>query len=159
MRKGWSLEKSDWKELSGDLLYGSIWQYVQLNMTNVDAIPRDAGVYLVCALVPGRRRSTKVSPNDLFGLLYTSIYVGVSINLQERFIGHCRRPDELVQKSKECFGDGLDFWFTKLETSRIGAVEVHLIDCLGPPANKIRGSFIGKTLAPITAGSGFKIRK
>lgn len=157
MRYGWSLKNSDWKKLPSDLLYGSIWQYVQLNMTNVDAIPRDAGVYLVCTLVPGRRRSSKVSPNDLFGYLYTSVYVGVSTNLQERFKSHCRSPDELMKKSKECFGDGLDYWFTKLEPSRIGAIEVHLIDCLGPPGNKIRGSLVGKALAPIPAGSGFKI--
>ncbi len=158
MRYGWSLEKTAWAILADDLLYGDIWQYVQLDMTNVDAIPRDAGVYLVCTLVPGRRRSSKVSPNDLFGYLYTSVYVGVSTNLQERFKSHCRRPDELMEKSKECFGDGLDYWFTKLKPSIIEDIEVHLIDCLGPPANKIRGSLRGKTLAPIPAGSGFKIR-
>lgn len=155
MRYGWSLTKHEWDKLSADLLHGDIWQDVQLNIADVDAVPKDAGVYLVCTLVPGRRRRNTIPPNDLFGLLYTSIYVGTSHNLRQRFTDHCKRPDELMKRSKECFGDGLDFWFTKLESSRIKAVEAHFIDCLGPPANKIRGSLIGKPLEPIPARSGF----
>lgn len=154
MRYGWSLVKCEWNRLPSDLLNERIWQSVQLTIVDLNAVPEHAGVYLICTLVPGRRRSNRISPNDLFGIMYTAIYVGISDNIRERFKRHCNNPDERMSQSRECFGDSLDFWFTRLESNQLGAIETYLIDCLGPPANKIRGSLKGALLEPISAKSG-----
>ncbi len=73
----------------------------------------------------------------MFGRLYTAIYVGSSNNLKKRF-GEQLRNQELLNKVGS-FVDGLDFWFCRLDVRQIEKIEQSLIDCLGPPANSIRG--------------------
>ena len=155
MRYGWSLAKSEWGELPTELVNAAVWQFVQLNILEIDAVPQHAGLYVVCSLAPGRRRIATPHPNDLFSWLYAALYVGVSDNLQQRFRRHCNRPDEPMTRCMECFGESLDFWFVSLDASVIRNAEARLIDCLGPSANRIRGSLKGKALEPIAAGSGF----
>ena len=151
MRYGWSLIKHEWGGLPSELVNGEPWRSVQFDMADVNSVPPSPGVYLVCASPPGRRRSTTTSPNDLFGLLYTAIYAGRSENLRRRFEEHCRNPKGEILSSRECFADSLDFWFTRLDPSELAAVETQLIDCLGPPANAVRGMISARIQNPVPA--------
>ena len=151
MRYGWSLVRDEWSGLPGDLVNGKVWRSVQFNTDEATSVPASPGIYLICTSPPGRRRSTIISANDLFGLLYTAIYAGKSENLRRRFGDHCRNPKSEILTSRECFADCLDFWFTKLDPSKLDIVEAQLIDCLGPPANVVRGMITARIQNPVPA--------
>ena len=153
MRYGWTLVKSEWTALPEDLVNGNSWRSVQLDLADINSVPEDHGVYVICCSPPGRRRGDTKSPNDLFGVLYTAIYVGKAEKqtLRARFGQHCRNPKEELRSSKEVFASNLDFWFIRLDVSRIPYVEAKLIDCFGPPANAIRGSISARILDPLPA--------
>lgn len=151
MRYGWSLVRSEWLRLPSDLVTGQPWRAVQFNMADANSVPATPGVYLICASPPGRRHSRTISSNDLFGLLYTAIYAGKSENLRRRFEEHCGNPKVEILSSRACFADGLDFWFTRLDSSKLDAVESQLIECLGPPANAVRGVISARIQNPVPA--------
>ena len=151
MRYGWSLAKLEWDGLSSEIISEESWRSVQFNIADVNSVPPSSGVYLLCTSPPRRRRSAVTSSNDLFGLLYTAIYAGKSENLRRRFEDHCRNPKSEIITSRECFADSLDFWFTRLDPSQLDIVEARLIDCLGPPANAVRGMITARIQNPIPA--------
>jgi len=151
MRHGWSLVKLEWNSIPHKLVNSKIWRSVQFNISDINSVPSSPGVYIICSSPPGRRRNDKVSPNDLFALLYNAIYVGKSENLRERFQNHCNKPKKEIVESRTCFEDSLDFWFFRLDASEIAYAEAHLIDCLGPPANTVRGIISATLQGPIPA--------
>jgi hypothetical protein len=81
-----------------------------------------------------RRRAANV-----FKLLYSPLYVGKSGNLNERFAAHCAAPKPEISQSQRCFRGNLDFWFLRLSEGKVNEVEAALIDCFGPPANRVAG--------------------
>jgi len=127
------------------------WRHVQFDVGDANSVPEQAGVYVICTYPPGQRRSVTLQANNLFATLFTAIYVGKSLNLKQRFRQHCQSTKAEIQDSRECFADGLEFWFIKLEPNVIASIEALLIDCLGPPANSIRGSINATIQDPIPA--------
>lgn len=151
MRYGWSLAEEDWRLLPSELVTGKVWRSVQFTVADANSVPTHPAVYLICTYPPGRRRGDQISPNDLFGLLYTAIYIGKSENLRQRFYQHCANPRAEIQKSRECFEDSLEFWFTRVDADQLDTIESLLIECLGPPANTLRGVITARLESPIPA--------
>lgn len=133
MQHGWTLEKQKWDQLL-TVVSGTRWSKTQLNQLYRDNVPEGPGVYAICV----KLRTSNFSPN-LFKTLYEIIYVGKSSSLQNRFLGHCRRPERGIEQAKECFGDNFEYWYTEIDPNRIDELETHLIECFGPPANRISG--------------------
>ncbi len=151
LQYGWTLQHVKWSVLPTELVNGDQWRSVQLSMSDVNSVPATSGVYAICACPPGRWRCETNSPNDLFGILYTAIYIGESGNLQRRFRQHCQNPKATLRLGRKCYADALEFWFFRLEQENLSAVEAQLIDCLGPPANEVGGSITARVLKPVPA--------
>ena len=138
MQHGWTLEKQKWDQLL-TVVSGTRWAKTQLNQLYRDSVPKGPGVYAICV---------KLSPpnfnESLFKALYEIIYVGQSNSLQNRFLVHCRRPDRGIEQAKKCFGDNFEYWYTEVNPNRIDELETRLIECFGPPANRISGRIRAK---------------
>ena len=162
MQYGWSMDERDWAKLPADVVNGKSWRYVPFDIGEEKSVPDDPGVYAICAFPPGRNRPKKAPKNDLFGVLYTTLYVGKAVKqtLRTRFGQHCNDPKDEIRECKEFFGN-LEFWFCRFDSERISEIEEFLIDCFGPSANLIRGgssankkgTISAKTLSAIKADS------
>ena len=130
---GWSPERALWLEL--ERVSGTYsWRCVNLDSTRAHQIPKESGVYLICASPPGSL-ATEISA-------YTVLYAG-QVNsskrgLRTRFLDHIQRPDPKLRLFLECFFPSVHFWFTlENEPSRINELESILIGTFNPPCNKI----------------------
>lgn len=81
-------------------------------------------------------------PNVFSGELSTiktPIYMGISKNLQRRFINH-QKKEELIE-ARQCFGNDMDFMYLKIEPYEEQDIKVFfeqpMIDCFGKVVNKI----------------------
>lgn len=134
MEHGWRLTLEAWNALE-PRVNGLAWRRVRFRRLDRDTVPSAAGIYAICGSPPMSVREHL--PRDLCDVLY----VGMSIDLQSRFLQHLTNPKEEMVKLSECYGpaEQLSFWFATAERSSINGIESALIDCFGPPANKIRG--------------------
>ena len=140
MRHGWTLEKQEWDHLRR-VVSKTCWSKTQLDQSCRDSVPKKSGVYAICAKLTDFKQS-------LFKALYEIIYVGKSRSLNRRFLEHCRRPERGVKQAKQCFGDNLEYWYTEVNPDRIDELEARLIECFGPPANRISGTIPAKLGTP-----------
>lgn len=133
MRHGWTLEKQEW-DLLPQVIEGTRWSKTRLGQLYRDSVPRGPGVYVICVKIPYFNQGP-------FKWLYNVIYVGKADkgNLQDRFLYHCNNPKQEIVMARQCFGDNLEYWFTEARPNKIAEIEARLIDCFGPPANRIRG--------------------
>jgi hypothetical protein len=111
---------------------------VRLTPADKNAVPKEPGVYMVCAAPPGYRMTRRRTAN-VFKLLYSPLYVGKSGDLNERFTAHCATPKPEIVESQKCFRGNLDFWFLRLKQGSINDMEAALIQCFGPPVNRVSG--------------------
>ena len=135
MRYGWSLQGGSWRRLPTGALK---WGTVRLTLNDRNAVPNTPGVYAMCAAPPGHKRGGGRGFN-LFKILYAPLYVGQARDLRARFIQHCKNPKLEIEQCLSCFKGRLDFWFLRLNLDQLDAFEAMLIDCFGPPANRISG--------------------
>lgn len=135
MRHGWSLQPETWAKLPKRALK---WRTVRLTLNDRKGVPNVPGVYVVCASPPEHTRASGRTLN-LLRLVYTPLYVGQARDLQSRFVQHCSNPKLEIGQSQACFQGRLDFWFVRVEVGHIDEFEAALIDCFGPPANRISG--------------------
>jgi len=140
MEYGWSLERIDWDEVPTTVSDAASWRAVQLTPRDAVTVPATSGVYVVCSGVPGKKPRVPPGIRNVFEMFYTAVYVGRTDDLRRRFEEHCSRPKPEISKSRECFGENLDFWFIRLDPGDIADVEGRLIKCLGPSANRIAGT-------------------
>ena len=137
MQHGWTLEKQKWDNLLINI-GKTHWSKVQFNQLYQDLVPETPGVYAICARLRGFNQS-------LFTALYEIIYVGRSKDsLRNRFLTHCCRPERGVEQAKQCFDDRLEYWFTEADSDQVANLETCLIECFGPPANRISGTIRAK---------------
>ena len=134
MQHGWTLDKQKWEHLL-TVISGTRWSKAQLNRLHRDSIPASSGVYAICV----KLESSDFNQCLLFKALYEIIYVGRSTSLHRRFLDHCSNPERGMKLAKECFGDDFEYWYTEVNPDRINELEARLIECFGPPANRIRG--------------------
>lgn len=143
MQHGWTLEKQKWNHLL-EIVSGTRWSKTWLDQLYRDNIPESPGVYAICA-----KFKTSDSSQSLFKALYEVIYVGKSaVSLHSRFLDHCRKPERGIEQAKECFGDSFEYWYTEVTPDQADELETHLIECFGPPANRIGGQKILARLGP-----------
>lgn len=135
MRHGWSIDRDVWSGLAPD---EHQWRAVRLTPTDRSVVPNESGIYMICAAPPGYTTDRERAGN-LLQYLYSPIYIGQSKDLQERFSNHCGNPKPELKRSQLCFRGNLDFWFMRVDQKEIDSVEAVLIDCFGPPANRISG--------------------
>lgn len=140
MRHGWTLEKQQWDRLL-TVVSETSWSRTKLDRLYRDSIPEDSGVYAICGTVPDVTQR-------LFKTLYNILYVGKSKSLRRRFLEHCNNPQRGVTEVKQCLGENLDYWFTEVNPDQIDELEACLIDCFGPPANRIRGRIPARVGTP-----------
>lgn len=134
MQHGWTLNKQKWEHLL-TIISGTRWSKARLNQLYRDSIPESPGVYAICV----RLRVPNFN-QFLFKALYEIIYVGKSnVSLHSRFLDHCLRPERGIEQAKECFGDNFEYWYTEVSPDRVDELETRLIECFGPPANRISG--------------------
>lgn len=134
MQHGWTLEKQKWDYLLA-VVSGTCWSKTTLDELYCDDVPKCTGVYAICVTIPNFNQ-------HLFEVLYNIIYVGRADTgtLHGRFLHHCRRPERGIKQAKECFGNNFEYWYTEVNPDRVKELEARLIECFGPPANRISGS-------------------
>jgi len=144
LRRGWSLNIQDWRELAV-LLTGTKWNSVPFDETARVLVPQKPGVYMIVAKSPVIRL-------DHFNSLRTPLYIGRSkSSLRTRFSQHIKIPQERVRSIHEfCPLIAVQFLFTLVSRSEVCTLESLLIDCYGPSANIIRGK--ARLGTPIPAG-------
>jgi hypothetical protein len=135
LRHGWSIDSNVWNDLQES---ERRWRAVRLTPADKNVVPKESGIYMICAAPPGYMAPRRKA-GDLFKNLYSPIYIGKSKDLQERFFTHCTKPKVELEESQICFKGNLDFWFMRLDEDKIDQFEASLIDCFGPPANRISG--------------------
>ena len=142
MQYGWILEKQKWNHLLA-VVSGTSWSKTTLDELYCDDVPKRTGVYAICATIPN-------FDQHLFEVLYNIIYVGKADRgtLHRRFLDHCRRPERGIKQAKECFGDNFEYWYAEVNPDRVTELERRLIECFGPPANRIGGQKISARLRP-----------
>ena len=142
MRHGWTLKKQEW-DILPQIVDGTSWSKTRLAQLYRDHVPKCSGVYIICVKIPYLNQSP-------FKLLYNVIYVGKADkgNLRDRFLYHCNNPKQELAMARECFGDNLEYWFTEVSSDQAAELEARLIDCFGPPANRIRGHIPARILSP-----------
>ena len=134
MKHGWALEKQEWDHLF-KVVSETLWSKIQLNQLYRDSIPKSPGVYAICGRIPNFNQC-------LFKDLYNILYAGQSNSLYRRFLEHCNQPKREIEMARQCFGDSLEYWYTVVDPDRIDELETRLIECFGPPANRIQGRTI-----------------
>lgn len=127
MRYGWHLGANGWSNLAR-LLDGSEWKRQILEIDYVSRVPKESGVYIICA-------SPEMIPinGKVMKQIYSPVYVGQSSNVHLRFRDHVRGYGE-VRDAKVLFRR-LDFWYTVAAQADLNDLEQALIDAFGPPCN------------------------
>ena len=153
-RYGWSLQHSEWKQLS-KVLNGTRWHYTNLNIKFQASVPEVPGIYL---LVSDQGYASRV-----YGLppgLSNALYVGRSNNLNARFKQHASNSNQnrFIRDSKMTFGT-LRYVFTRIPSTSCVSVdqwlsntERILISVLGPSANTnipTSAALVGKLGQPV----------
>ena len=143
MQHGWTLEKQKWDHLL-TVISGTCWSKTRLNQDYRDSIPESSGVYAICV-----KFETPDFNQRLFKALYEIIYVGKSaVSLHRRFLDHCLRSERGIEQAKECFGDNFEYWYTEVNPDQVAELEARLIECFGPPANRISGHIPARVRNP-----------
>lgn len=142
MRYGWTLKKQEW-DLLPQVVKGTNWSKIKLGQLYRDRVPRRSGVYVICVKISHFNQ-------QLFQSLYNVIYVGKAAKgtLHDRFLFHCNSPKQEIVMARQCFGDNLEYWFTEVSPNQVAELEARLIDCFGPPANRIRGHIPARVGSP-----------
>lgn len=144
MEYGWTLKFEQWKLLI-KVAAGTQWKKTRLRELFCDDVPVKPGVYAICSTL-------QCLPFKPFSKLYNVIYVGKEgVSLNRRFLEHCRNPKSELVDAKNCYGGNLDFWYTVIESQKVGRLEALLIECLGPKGNRIRGTIKAKIGKPRSA--------
>lgn len=151
MKFGWQLELSHWESIPDDLRNSKSWVEVDYTSIGRLRVPDHPGVYMFCVRPVGIRRETN-SKTQLFGKLFTPIYIGQTTNLHRRFVQHCQSPSRKLKSAVMCFGDSINFWFHKRNVDQIKVEESWLISCFGPSANEVSGSIRAKLGNPVPVG-------
>ena len=130
---GWSPVRAAWQELAR-LNDDLTWKRADFHASRKDRVPRgETGVYLICARPPLQR--TPKPP------VYTVLYAGrttASEGLRSRFLKHIRKPNRKLDVYLRCYVPEVEFWYSVLtEDTKIGTLEVLLIDTFNPPCNSI----------------------
>ena len=143
MRYGWTLNKRDWDSLFVSSA-GIEWKRTNLNTLYQGVVPNMSGVYIIC---------TKPKLNKKpFSVIYNVIYAGYEgVSLKRRFLEHCKTKNEELKKARSCFGYDMDYWFTIVSPDIARSLESYLIECFGPPVNRVRGKIMAKLLDPVPA--------
>jgi hypothetical protein len=63
-------------------------------------------------------------------------------SLRRRFLEHCNNPKPQIRDAHACFSSRMHYWYTATDEQSAMLLEAQLIDCLGPPANLVRGCSI-----------------
>ena len=150
MRKGWSIDSTDWRSLDQALQSTSAWHSVLLTPNEQEMVPDRPGIYAICAPPPIHDETTD---HAMFSSLASPIYIGRSeFSIRSRFLAHCRSDDTDLKRAKICYHSaGLRFWFTELPPPYIKGAEGWLIRCFGPPVNKQDGTIPGRIGSPVDA--------
>ena len=150
MRRGWSINPSDWSGLSKALTASPTWNSVLLTPNDRHMVPESPGIYAICAHPPIVLKTTE---RTMFQSLATPIYVGRSeSSIRDRFLDHCNTRDERMKLAKKCYSSvRLHFWFIQLPQASVRNMEGRLIDCFGPSVNRRRGTIAGTVGQPIDA--------
>lgn len=148
MRKGWSIDTSDWSELEGALDAVSKWHSVLLTPNDRQMVPERPGVYVICVRPPVFVRADQAT---VFDRLSSPIYIGRSrSSIRSRFIAHCVRPEPVLRAAKHCYKSvQIRFWYVELLPEHVKEVEALLIRCFGPSANLVSGTIPGRMGAPV----------
>lgn len=142
MQHGWTLKKQEW-DLLPRVVDGTNWSKTKLGQLYRDRVPKSSGVYVICVKIPHFNQR-------LFKSLYNVIYVGKADRgtLHDRFLYHCTNPKREIVMARQCFGDNLEYWFAEVSPNKVAELEARLIDCFGPPANRIRGHIPARISSP-----------
>ena len=136
--KGWSLQRPDWDRIPSPVVLKNSWSRVQFSQGGFKSIPESPGVYVIAASHPDRNRALKGHHTDLFGLLYTALYIGETGDLRERFTQHTsNQPSQVITQIRGCFQNKLDFWYLVTENkNQAQDLEPILQLALGPSGRR-----------------------
>ena len=153
IKYGWQHDSALWAQIPTELCDSRSWRSVPFLESEAVSVPLGKpGVYFVCTSPVGRRLARQFCANDLFGNLFTPIYIGRTDDLQTRFLGHCRQPSPKLLAARRCFGPSMQFWFHRLATERTRDSEAVLIACFGPTANDKQETIRASVQNPIPIG-------
>src|SRR5262245_15331896 len=135
--EGWNLTIERWRELDA-MLRNAQWKTVLFHPLNYTQVPDVPGVYMITGGPP----LLAADPHSKFE---KPLYVGESeASIRSRFRRHtsdqCQPSVRLLRRLyEEAKYPTLYFHALPLPVTDVAKAEAILIECYGPPANRIRG--------------------
>ena len=105
MRRTWSFNIEHWQLLPKEFVEGN-WKSVKFVSSSNNLVTKSGGIYMFCVSIPN-------AASGRLSAIKTPIYMGISKNLQRRFINH-QKKDELTD-ARQCFGNDMDFMYMRSE--------------------------------------------
>jgi hypothetical protein len=115
---------------------------VPLSIANAPVVPDGSGVYAICVTTATLRELREAT---IFSAFCTALYVGQARGLRRRFSEHCAADNPDLRRGLSIFAPA-EFWWCQMDPEHLNEFETRLIECFGPPANRVRG--IQATLGP-----------
>ena len=136
MNFGWSYKQEHWNLFRNTFLNNS-WGSCSFIYDSYSIVPKSRGVYLI--ITSPLKSNLKDTYQAPFDAMVTPLYIGESLNLQNRFKQHTSNKAETIS-SKLKWNKGIaKFFFTEFPKStkeELRGFEQILISTFGPPMNK-----------------------
>ena len=146
----WSIIKSDWNKLPGELL-GGTWFRVNFDHSSRELVKTERGVYIVTMRVPNIRSK------NIFSEIQNPIYIGLSTNLRKRFTQHTAgRTENALWRRLHEVKNHCSFnycCFPGVSKTKLREYEQSLINCFGKQFNKIDSVATAKVIEGTLRGT------
>ena len=153
VQKGWSLERPKWQNLL-DATRHLRWRKAIFKPTSQGSVGTGAGVYMIASRAPVIGVSEAAAQSGPEKHIHNVLYVGRTTGpgLRSRFMQHLLAPQPSMQELMLCYGgEPLYFYYVEmLDQAAVIRLEAVLIDCYGPPVNRIAG-VRARLLEPVDA--------
>ena len=131
MNFGWSYKQEHWNLFRNTFLNNS-WGSCSFVYDSYNYVPKSRGVYLIIS--SSLKSNSKDSYQAPFDTMATPLYIGHSINLQNRFKTHTSNKAETISSKLSWNRGTTKFWFTEfpetMTRDELKTFEQILIDTL-----------------------------
>ena len=134
MQHGWTLEKQKWDYLLA-VVSGTCWSKTTLDELYCDDVPKCTGVYAICVTIPNFNQHVCLKFYIISFMLVEQTQAPFMADFFTTVVGQ----SEELNKRKNVSVITLNIGTPKMNPDRVKELEARLIECFGPPANRISG--------------------